>query len=168
MILYHGTNLEIQTINLALCRPYKDFGKGFYTTEILRQAQKMAERTAKIYGGSPIVNVYEISDSFMEDHNLHIKDFGNTPSKDWALFIMNNRSRAFTDFKNICCNHDLKYDIVSGPVADDDMNMLFRQYQNHFISLETVVNKMIFKKTTSQYSFHTEKAIRLLKKAGIL
>ena len=152
MILYHGTNLEIQTINLALCRPYKDFGKGFYTTEILRQAQKMAKRTAKIYGGSPIVNVYEISDSFM----------------DWALFIMNNRSRAFTDFKNICCNHDLKYDIVSGPVADDDMNMLFRQYQNHFISLETVVNKMIFKKTTSQYSFHTEKAIRLLKKAGIL
>ncbi len=28
MTLYHGTNLDIQSINLALCRPYKDFGKG--------------------------------------------------------------------------------------------------------------------------------------------
>lgn len=29
MILYHGTNIDIQSINLALCRPYKDFGRGF-------------------------------------------------------------------------------------------------------------------------------------------
>lgn len=29
MILYHGTNLDIQSIDLALCRPYKDFGRGF-------------------------------------------------------------------------------------------------------------------------------------------
>lgn len=60
MILYHGTNLDIQTIDLALCRPYKDFGRGFYTTEILEQAQKMAKRVAKIYGGMSIVNVYEV------------------------------------------------------------------------------------------------------------
>lgn len=33
MILYHGTNIEIDEIDLDKCRPYKDFGKGFYTTE---------------------------------------------------------------------------------------------------------------------------------------
>ncbi len=24
MMLYHGTNIDIQSIDLALCRPYKD------------------------------------------------------------------------------------------------------------------------------------------------
>ena len=55
MMLYHGTNIDIQSIDLALCRPYKDFGRGFYTTEILEQAQKMAKRVARIYGGNPII-----------------------------------------------------------------------------------------------------------------
>ena len=27
MILYHGSNVEIDTIDLGKCRPYKDFGK---------------------------------------------------------------------------------------------------------------------------------------------
>lgn len=44
MILYHGTNLDIQSIDMALCRPYKDFGRGFYTTELLEQAQKVSIR----------------------------------------------------------------------------------------------------------------------------
>ena len=30
MRLYHGSNIAIDSINLAMCRPYKDFGKGFY------------------------------------------------------------------------------------------------------------------------------------------
>lgn len=28
--LYHGSNIEIQEINLSLCKPGKDFGRGFY------------------------------------------------------------------------------------------------------------------------------------------
>lgn len=57
--------LDIHSIDLALCRPYKDFGKGFYTTDILEQAQKMAKRIARIYGGNPIVNMYEIAFSLL-------------------------------------------------------------------------------------------------------
>ena len=34
MILYHGSNVDIQNISLSACRPYKDFGKGFYLGEI--------------------------------------------------------------------------------------------------------------------------------------
>ena len=34
MILYHGTNCSIDKIDLDKCRPYKDFGKGFYLTTI--------------------------------------------------------------------------------------------------------------------------------------
>ena len=29
MILYHGSNTIIEKIDLSLCKPYKDFGKGF-------------------------------------------------------------------------------------------------------------------------------------------
>ena len=79
MMLYHGTNIDIQSIDLALCRPYKDFGKGFYTTEILEQAQKMAKRVARIYGGNPIVNMYEIADNYKENSGLNILDFGRNP-----------------------------------------------------------------------------------------
>ena len=27
MILYHGSNSEIEKIDLAMCRPFKDFGQ---------------------------------------------------------------------------------------------------------------------------------------------
>ena len=168
MTLYHGTNIEIRSIDLALCRPYKDFGRGFYTTELLEQAQKMAKRVARIYGGNPIVNIYKIDDGFFKSSSLNIKNFGSVPSESWALFVMNNRNKLFTDFDSINCNFDCKYDIVCGPVADDDMTMLFRQYQNNLISFESLMKGMAFKEFTSQYSFHTEKAIQLLKKEGTL
>ena len=40
MRLYHGSNIAIGNINLAMCRPYKDFGRGFYLTDIEEQAKK--------------------------------------------------------------------------------------------------------------------------------
>ncbi len=48
MILYHGSNVAIQEIDLDRCRPYKDFGKGFYLTDIKDQAQRMAARAVKM------------------------------------------------------------------------------------------------------------------------
>ncbi len=38
MKLYHGSNITVETIDLGKCRPYKDFGKGFYLTDIEAQA----------------------------------------------------------------------------------------------------------------------------------
>ena len=40
MKLYHGSNTEINSIELSKCRPYKDFGRGFYLTTLPEQAQK--------------------------------------------------------------------------------------------------------------------------------
>ena len=50
MILYHGSNLKISKIDLSKCRPYKDFGKGFYCTTIKKQAEFMVERVVKRQG----------------------------------------------------------------------------------------------------------------------
>ena len=40
MRLYPESNILIDSINLAMCRPYKDFGRGFYLTDIKEQAEK--------------------------------------------------------------------------------------------------------------------------------
>lgn len=164
MKLYHGSNIQIDHINLAMCKPYKDFGRGFYLTDIKEQAEKMAVRVSRIYGGTPIVNFYEIEDDFRNNTNLRIKDFGSHTTEEWARFVMNNRSRNLCDETELLCNKDNKYDIVIGPVADDDMALLFRQYENEIIDFETLVRGMIYKKTSSQYSFHTERSIQLLRK----
>lgn len=167
MKLYHGSNIVIDSINLAMCRPYKDFGKGFYLTDIKEQAEKMAVRVSKIYGGFPVVNIFEIQDDFRKIESLKVKDFGLETTEEWAKFVMNNRNRTFTNVQDTLCNKDNKYDIVIGPVADDNMALLFRQYENEIIDFETLLKGMIYKKTSSQYSFHTEKSIKLLRKVGI-
>ena len=47
MILYHGTYTQFDSIDLDKCRPFKDFGKGFYLTDIRQQAEEMAIRRTK-------------------------------------------------------------------------------------------------------------------------
>ena len=39
------------------------------------------------------------------------------------------------------CNKDNKYDIVVGPVADDNMALLFRQYENEIIDFENFIER---------------------------
>lgn len=164
MILYHGSNTDIPEIDLAKCRPYKDFGKGFYLTDIKIQAEQMAFRIARIYGGSPKLNSYFIDNTFFTNPELKIKNFGLNPSAQWAEFILNNRNRKFKDFENPLSNHDNKYDIVIGVIANDDIALLFRQYQNEVIDFQTLLKGLTYKKLSIQYSFHTEKAIKLLTK----
>ena len=165
MKLYHGSNMKIENINLAMCRPYKDFGSGFYLTDMKEQAEGMAVIVSKVCAGIPILNVFNIQDDFRTLHGIKIKDFGEQTTEEWAKFVMNNRNRFFDDIKDELCNHDNKYDIVIGPVADDNMALLFRQYENEMIDFSTLMKGMIYKKTSSQYSYHTEKSIKLLRKA---
>ena len=163
MKLYHGSNVEIDSINLAMCRPYKDFGRGFYLTSMKEQAQKMAQRVSRIYGGEPYVMEYIFHEEKLKEIELNTRIFEG-PSKEWALFVINNRNRDYQDINSIECNHDNKYDLVIGPVADDDLALLFRQFSGGLISVEVLVEAMKFKKLTNQYSFHTERALELLEK----
>ena len=47
MILYYGTYTDFESIDLTRCMPYKDFGRGFYLTDIEQQAKDMALRKSK-------------------------------------------------------------------------------------------------------------------------
>ena len=154
MILYHGSNTKIEKIDLSKCRPYKDFGKGFYLTEIREQAEKMASRTAHIYEGEPIVTEFEFDESALS--KLSVKQFDG-PNEEWALFVLANRSKGHEQPTH-------SYDIVIGPVADDDIAQLFRNFNDGFINLTMLVEGLKYKKVSSQYFFHTEAAIKYLRR----
>ena len=77
------------------------------------QAEKMANRVARIYGGSPVLNIYEIVDSFIDTDGLKIKDFGEETSPEWARFVRNNRSKKFKDYADPECNLDNKYGSIT-------------------------------------------------------
>ncbi len=65
MRLYHGTNVNFDRIDISKSNPWKDFGQGFYLTDIFDQAQKMGEKKALIFGGSSIVQEYEFDEAYL-------------------------------------------------------------------------------------------------------
>jgi len=156
MNLFHGSNIAIKAIDFDKCKPYKDFGQGFYLTEIEEQAMLMARRMASIYGGEAVVTVFEFDKSAaLNDSSLSIKHFENS-DEEWALFVMNNRSRTQ--------QHPVhEYDIVIGPVADDTIATLFRNFDDGIIDLPTLVGGLRYKKISFQYFFHSQKAVEYLK-----
>lgn len=64
MKLYHGTNTDFWEIDLSQSNRFKDFGRGFYLTDIKRQAEEMARRRVLQNGGMPIVQVYDFDDKY--------------------------------------------------------------------------------------------------------
>lgn len=75
--LYHGSNIEINRIDLSLCRPGKDFGKGFYLNPNYSQAFDMARKTTRIMrSGSEIVSAFDFDDIYArEQPDIKIKIF---------------------------------------------------------------------------------------------
>lgn len=166
MILYHGSNVAIETIDLAQCRPYKDFGRGFYLTSLEDQALKMANRTVRLQGeGEATVTAFELCDDW-RDRGLSVLYFDG-PSRKWARFIMNNRDRSFTDFSSPECNCANQYDIVFGPVADDAIVASFQLYQDGRIDIDDLVKRFKYSKLSDQFSFHTPRALKLLTNLGV-
>lgn len=167
MKLYHGSNIEIEYVDLSKCMPYKDFGRGFYTTVLEDQAWRMARRRAKIAGGIPTVTIFEVPDDLLEKRDINCRLFDEKPSIEWAVFINNNRNRKFADISSPECNTDNKYDVVAGPVANDTVGLLIRQFSRGTINAEYLKREFDFGKLTNQYTFHTEKALQYLKKVGV-
>lgn len=153
MTLYHGSNIEIKQIDLSKGRPQKDFGKGFYTTPLLDQAQFWSRRIANRFGGDPIISKFFFRFNEAKQSGLDIKIF-EKPDIEWAQFVMENR--------NIRGQHKHIFDIVIGPVADDDIATLFGLYDMKVIDLQTLARGLEYKKLTSQYFFATEKALEFL------
>jgi len=154
VILYHGSNCDIEKIDLSKCKPFKDFGQSFYLTTLLPQAKEMANKVAERFGGEPVVNVFEFDRESAQ--SLLIKEF-KSADREWAEFVMANRSRSK--------KHPAEaYDLIIGPVANDDIATLFRTYSMGIITIDNLVNGLTYRKLNNQYAFRTTRAIDLLQK----
>lgn len=158
MILYHGSNTGIDSIDLSKSKPNKDFGRGFYLTESLLQAQDMAQtKTDQLEYGSPTVITYELDEQCLTDGSLYVKQFIDY-SEEWAQFILANRNNPTSE-----CVHT--YDVVIGPIADDRVGVQLWKYDNLLIDLPTLVKNLKYMKgVTIQYFFGTVRAIKQLQK----
>lgn len=127
MILYHGTNVTFETVLLSECKPYKDFGLGFYLTPGKRDAQTRAiNKCNKELSGTPIVMTFFIDETKFKE--LTIKQFDDV-SEEWMDFILANRNRRNKD------NH--KYDVVIGPIADDGVILSLQLYEQGIITSQS-------------------------------
>ena len=80
---------------------------------------------------------------------LKILNF-ETATEEWLDFVYENR---FSD-KLI---H--KYDIVKGPVADDDLFQTLRLYERKILDREDTIKRLKTYKLINQISFHTKEAL---------
>ena len=152
MILYHGSNINIEHIELEKSKPFKDFGKGFYLSESEEQALEMARFKALTFGGEPIVSKFEFDTSLMHNSDLRIKIFKEY-SEEWADFVFANREG--TDVEH--------YDIVYGPIANDKVGLQIRKRKDGSIDKTEFLNRLKYRKgITFQYFFGTKKAIKHL------
>lgn len=155
--LYHGSNIVIDHIDLSLSKPDKDFGRGFYLTDIKSQAEDMAVRRYRIMGvGEPTVTSFLFDESMLESDVLKVKTFEGA-TEEWAEFILNNRHASRDGF-----NHD--YDIIIGPIADDGVAFQLGRYERGMIDLKTLADELRYRKLNRQYYFGTESSIQYLRK----
>ncbi len=156
MKLYHGTNTDFKEIDLSRCKPNKDFGQGFYLTDIRKQALDMAIRRCEMEkNGTPVVLEYEFNELLLTSGELKVRRF-EAVSGEWAEFIFANRKARGESV------HD--YDVVIGPVADDGVVFQLNLYQQHLITLEQLVHGLRYRKLNKQYFFGTPLAISKLQR----
>lgn len=151
MTLFHGSNIEIQAPKLLKVQRALDFGRGFYTTSDFMQAKKWAERTARIRGcGEAVVSCYEFDGEPPDE--LRILRF-SAPDSEWLNYVAKNR-------KNSNAADD--YDLVIGPVADDQTFPTILLYLDGYLNAESAVRQLLPQKLKDQYTFKTERALSLL------
>ena len=85
--LYHGSNVDIQEIDLCRSKRGKDFGCGFYLNANKQQAFDMALRTTRmLMKGEPIINTYLFDDIIIRLARYHYKHFTNIG--DFESFVL--------------------------------------------------------------------------------
>jgi len=156
MKVYHGSTFIVTEPNLEILNNKTDFGRGFYTTTDINQAEKWSKikkkRLQKDDFSSEIkqyVNVYE----FDESSKLNILNF-NEATEEWLKFVFKNRQ-----------SDELvhQYDIVIGPVANDNLYQVLTGYEDGIYNIEETIRRLKTYLLSNQISFHTLKSLETIK-----
>lgn len=141
-----------------MSKPGKDFGKGFYLNPDYEQAMLWAEsRVRTIQEGKPTVTSYDFDLEKAIDGGLNVKIFDGY-TEDWAEFIADNR-------RNSTDNQIHTYDIVIGPIADDNVGRQIQLYMQGYWTIAQLIDKIRYNnKKSVQYFFGSENALKFLNK----
>jgi hypothetical protein len=148
MILYHGGTDVIKEPKLISIERGRDFGIGFYTTNIREQAQKWAKRQGQIRNKQAILNIYEF-DETRAKKDLNIKNFTEY-SIEWLDFIVSNRANRQT-------KHN--FDIVTGKIANDDVGETVQLVADGLMPPDFALQRLKFMRANNQCAFCTERAL---------
>ena len=149
LLLYHGTAADFEQISLHKSHNRRDFGIGFYTTILEKQAKEWGYRLS-LREKKKQYYVYQYI--FRGSDNLRVKRF-NALDKEWLEFIKENRSKGGLQHS---------YDVVIGPVADDNTMETVQLYLTGILTANEAVERLKYNQVNNQVSFHTEKALRNL------
>jgi hypothetical protein len=148
--LYHGSNVIFDEVSLAKSRDRRDFGRGFYTTTLRTQAENWAKSLFERYRGE---GKYLYVFDFVWDDVLHIKEFDSL-SLDWLEMVRENRINGGTSHS---------YDIVKGPVANDNTMPTIALYVDGTLNADATLAQLAYFKANDQVSIHTERALKMLR-----
>ncbi len=137
MKLYHGSDKKIICPKLEYARDNLDFGKGIYFTTYKEQAEKWAMRKKLRYGKSAIVNVYHFE---IDSSIIRVMDF-KEETEQWLDYVLACRKGS---------NIYKQYDIVIGPVADDDVFKVIDFYSKGIWTKERVIKEIRYFKKNNQ------------------
>ena len=79
------------------------------------------------------------------------------PDEQWLDFVAQNRSGNYLD---------KQYDVIYGPVANDDVYTTFTLYQSGILTKEQTLEALKIKKLYDQMVFATEKSLSYIKFVG--
>lgn len=148
-LLFHGSGVTVNTPEIRIGEYTKDFGYGFYCTDYYDQATRWAKRHNRMVNGvqeAPTVNVYV----YTPNERLNILRFSRM-TDEWLDFIAACRK-----------GEAHSYDIVEGPMADDDIWNYVEDFLAGDISREEFWALAKFRYPTHQISFHTPAALECL------
>lgn len=137
--IYHGSNVVVEKPQILVSGFYKDFGYGFYCTNIEKQAKKWALTKS----GNSVVSYYK----YAPLDGLQILSFPKM-TDEWLDFV-------------VACRRGIKhnYDIVEGPMADDQIWDYVEDFMEGKITREAFWVLAKFKYPTHQIVFCTQKAL---------
>lgn len=156
MILYHGSNVVVSKPRLIHQNRFLDFGFGFYTTTNKMQAIAFADKVYKRRrDGGKIVSIYELNEqiAFTKCSLLRF----DAPNETWLDFVSENRSGSYKG---------KEYDLIYGPVANDDVYTTFTLYSAGALTKEQTLDALKIKKLYNQLVLTSEKALSYLKFVG--
>jgi hypothetical protein len=156
MIVYHGSYIEIEEVNLSKCEPHKDFGQGFYVTKNKKHAETWAERMGGKHDTKGILTEFKFHESAFASDKYKVLRFSDY-SNEWLDFVVNNRND-----ESPKPAHD--NDIVEGPVANDRVQRRIDDYLNGIISREKFLEELRYHEPTHQICLCTVKSLQMLEK----